>query len=151
MEGQVPLWMAVLTTIAGPAFVWFYLNMVKPALDRHVMNEDASEKAEREQQEKYERAAAKALSDRDALITEQLLELKSEGASKDTQITELRVLHQQCKDETASQAVLLARLNVRQELYDERLRASNERLAGLSAENAELRKILVEYEGRIRK
>lgn len=147
-EQQVPQWLVWAAGILGPSIVWLYIQLIKPLWERRAKKEDLEVERERLEDERLHRAIEKVTTERDALFQSQVVELREQLKLREKEIMEVRVLHEHCRQETAHQAVVLAQFGGKQEILEERLRSAQERINGLSNENAQLRKKAVGDERR---
>lgn len=143
---SLPLWGVILISIVGPTLVYVYEKVYKPWLDKRSQTEESEHAREVAEKDKLRAALEEAIAEREELYEGRIKLLEGELGKRDTRIEQVLVLHQQCKDDTYNQGLLLARTAGKLDLLEDRLRSANERISGLSNENAELRRILVGQE-----
>lgn len=150
MEGNdsvtMPLWGVILISIVGPTLVYIYEKVLKPWIDSRKKKEDDVLTRELTEKEKLKAALDEAIQEREELYEGRIKLLETELSKRDNKIDHVLALHQQCKDDTYNQGILLAQTAGKLNLLEDRLRSASERIAGLSNENAELRRILVAQE-----
>ncbi len=143
---QLPLWGIILISIVGPTLVYVYEKILKPWWELRHEKEETLIEREHAEAERLRIALEQALQEHKESWNLQIQEMKNEMAETERKLDSVTALHQQCKDDTYNQGILLAQTAGKLNLLEDRLRAAGERINVLSNENAELRRILVAQE-----